>query len=60
MLRYFAGIDWTYEAKASVALKVGYEMQYWMNQLRLPLFQQVPVHGDLTLQGGTCGILIKF
>lgn len=60
MLRYFTGIDWTYEAKASVTLKVGYEMQYWMNQLRLPLFQQVPVHGDLTLQGGTCGILIKF
>jgi hypothetical protein len=61
MLRYFTGIDWTYEAKESaVTLKVGYEMQYWMNQLRLPLFQQVPVHGDLTLQGGTCGILIKF
>ena len=61
MLRYFAGIDWTYEANAyAMTLKAGYEMQYWMNQLRLPLFQQVPVHGDLTLQGGTCGILIKF
>ena len=60
MLRYFAGFDWTYESQASVTLKVGYEMQYWMNQLRLPLLQQVPVHSDLTLQGGTCGILIKF
>ena len=61
MFKYFAGIDWTYDtARASVMLKAGYEMQYWMNQLRLPLFQQVPVHGDLTLQGGTCGILIKF
>lgn len=60
MLRYFAGLDWTYEAQALVTIKVGYEMQLWMNQLRIPVFQQVPVHGDLTLQGGTCGILIKF
>ena len=60
MLRYFAGIDWTYQAQATYNIKVGYEMQFWLNQLRIPVFQQVPVHGDLTLQGLTCGLLIKF
>jgi hypothetical protein len=60
MLRYFAGLDWTYESQVSYAIKIGYEMQFWMNQLRIPVFQQVPVHGDLTLQGVTCGLLIKF
>ena len=60
MLRFFAGLDCTCEAKRSFAIKIGYEMQLWMNQLRIPTLQQVPVHGDLTLQGITCGILIKF
>jgi Legionella pneumophila major outer membrane protein precursor len=59
MARYFLGLAWTYQAKATVIIKAGYEMQFWSNQLRLPLFQALPVHGDLTLQGGTCGILIK-
>ncbi|GGI80486.1 Lpg1974 family pore-forming outer membrane protein [Legionella impletisoli] len=59
MARYFLGLDWTFQARATVTLKAGYEMQFWSNQLRLPMFQALPVHGDLTLQGGTCGILIK-
>ena len=60
MLRYFAGFDWTYEAKALVTVKLGYEMQFWMNQLRIPTLSQETVHGDLTLQGMICGLLIKF
>ncbi|WP_367607632.1 Lpg1974 family pore-forming outer membrane protein [Legionella sp. W05-934-2] len=59
MARYFLGLAYTYQAKATVIIKAGYEMQFWSNQLRLPMFQALPVHGDLTLQGGTCGILIK-
>ncbi len=59
MARYFLGLAWTYQAKATVVITAGYEMQFWSNQLRLPMFQALPVHGDLTLQGGTCGILIK-
>jgi len=60
MLRYFTGLEWTHKEKTSVTIKAGYEMQYWTNQLRLPTFQQLPIHGDLTLQGATCGIYINF
>lgn len=56
MLDYFLGLEWQY--RKSVTFKLGYEMQYWANQLRLPTFQQLPLHGDLTLHGGTCGIYI--
>lgn len=59
MASYFLGLEWTFQAKTSVTLKVGYEMQFWSNQLRLPVFQALPIHGDLTLQGGTCGIHIN-
>lgn len=59
MASYFLGFEWTFQAKHSVTLKAGYEMQFWSNQLRLPVFQALPIHGDLTLQGGTCGIYIN-
>lgn len=59
MASYFLGFEWTVPAKASITLKAGYEMQFWSNQLRLPVFQALPIHGDLTLQGGTCGIYIN-
>jgi len=60
MARYFLGLDWTLNTKATVVIKAGYEMQFWSNQSRLPMFQALPAHGDLTLQGGICGIYIKF
>ena len=59
MTRGFMGLEWTFKAKALVTIKAGYEMQFWSNQLRLPVFQALPIHGDLTLQGATCGILIN-
>lgn len=58
MLDYFMGFEWIHQGKFNVIFKVGYEMQIWSNQLRIPTFQQLPVHGDLTLQGGTCHIRI--
>lgn len=58
MFSYFLGFEWDYQCKSSLNLRLGYEMQYWANQLRLPTFQQLPVHGDLTLQGATCRIQI--
>lgn len=58
MARYFLGFEWIFQAKVLVTLKAGYEMQFWSNQLRLPVFQALPIHGDLTLQGATCGIAI--
>lgn len=60
MLDYFLGLKWTYQGRSQITLQAGYEMQYWANQLRFLTFQQLPVHGDLTLQGGTCGIYIDF
>lgn len=59
MASYFLGFEWRFQAKALVTLRAGYEMQFWSNQLRLPIFQALPIHGDLTLQGGTCGIHIN-
>lgn len=59
MARGFMGLEWTFKAKALVTINAGYEMQFWSNQLRLPVFQALPIHGDLTLQGATCGILIN-
>lgn len=59
MARYFLGLEWTLHTKVLVTLKAGYEMQFWSNQLRLPVFQALPIHGDLTLQGATCGISIN-
>ncbi len=60
MFKSFLGLQWTHQGSATVTLKAGYEMQLWANQLRLPTFQQLPLHGDLTLQGGTCGIFVDF
>jgi hypothetical protein len=59
MSSYFLGFEWVFKTKLPVTFNVGYEMQYWSNQLRLPMFQALPIHGDLTLQGGTCGIFIN-
>jgi Legionella pneumophila major outer membrane protein precursor len=53
MLRGFLGIGWdTHTSGYRIAATLGYEMQIWFNQLRIPTVPQLPVHGDLTLQGG--------
>jgi hypothetical protein len=58
MFAYVLGLEWKYTGRSDVTLQLGYEMQLWTNQLRLTTFQQLPVHGDLTLQGGTCRIRV--
>jgi hypothetical protein len=58
MFQYFFGLQWTYQSTYQVKFLLGYEMQHWTSQLRAPTFQLLPLHGDLTLQGGTCGISI--
>lgn len=57
---YFVGFEWEPRFLSQVTFQLGYEMQYWPNQLRLPTFQELPTHGDLTLQGGTCALTIDF
>jgi hypothetical protein len=58
MFDYFMGLEWAHQGKLNINLQLGYEMQLWTNQLRMPTFQQLPVHGNLTLQGATCHIRI--
>lgn len=58
MLDYLFGVEWRYQGRSQVAIQLGYEMQYWLNQLRVVSFQQNPTHGDLTIQGATCGMTI--
>lgn len=58
LFKYRLGLQWIYEATFLLTLRLGYELQYWPNQVRLLTFQQLPTHGGLTLQGGTCQICI--
>jgi hypothetical protein len=60
MLRYFLGIEWAHPGKTTATLRLGYEWQWWANQNRAPTFQILPLHGDLTLQGGSCVISFLF
>lgn len=54
MFEYFLGIQWRLEKVNNFTLQLGFETQFWANQLRITTFQILPLHGDLTLQGGTC------
>ena len=54
--RGFMGIEWdaSFNADRShFAAKIGYEMQLWLNQLRINTFQLQRLQDDLTLQGIT-------
>jgi hypothetical protein len=56
MLKGILGIGWDVEVnkgKSHFSTKLGYEVQSWFNQLRIPTFQILLLHGDLTLHGGT-------
>lgn len=59
MYQSFVGLQWLHDANYQLKFLLGYEMQYWANQLRVPTFQLLPLHGDLTLQGITCGLSIS-
>ncbi len=54
MFEYFLGFQWQSHTQYNVTFQLGFETQCWANQLRLTTFQILPLHGDLTLQGGTC------
>lgn len=63
MLRSFFGIGWDHTLpndRFHFAFKVGYEMEFWFNQLRLPTYYNYRLHHDLTLQGGTFDFRLDF
>lgn len=60
-IRGFLGLGWEKSNETThIAAKLGYESQLWVNQVRFPTFQQVLLHGNLTLQGGTLHVQIDF
>lgn len=63
MFRGFMGIGWDVDfhaGKSRFSTKLGYEMQLWLNQLRLATFQLQRLHDDLTLQGVTINCRFDF
>ena len=60
VLRCFFGLQWAHEGGVAITARAGYELQWWANQQRLLAFQQLPMHGDLTLAGITCGVSVGF
>ncbi len=63
MFKGFMGIELNVNFntdKSHFATKLGYEMQIWLNQLRLATFQLQRLHGDLTLQGLTFNCRFDF
>ncbi|MGE3954504.1 MAG: Lpg1974 family pore-forming outer membrane protein [Parachlamydiales bacterium] len=53
MLRGFVGVRGETFCRCHLAASLGYEMQIWFDQLRIATFQQLRLHGDLTIQGVT-------
>ncbi len=60
VLRYFLGLEWVRQGNVTVTAQAGYDLQWWANQQRLLAFQQLPMHGDLTIEGLTCGLSVGF
>lgn len=63
MFRGFMGVELNvdfHRCKSHFATKLGYEMQLWLNQLRIATFQLQRLHDDLTLQGITFNCRLDF
>ncbi|NGX26746.1 MAG: hypothetical protein K940chlam6_00671 [Chlamydiae bacterium] len=62
MMGVYAGLGWETDicAWTHFTARLGYEAQIWFSQFRIPTFQQLRVHGDLTLQGGTLNLSFEF
>lgn len=61
-MRAFVGLGWETDicGWTHFAARLGYEAQIWFSQFRISTFQQLRVHGDLTLQGGTLNVSFEF
>lgn len=59
----FVGLGWDVdfrEGRSHFSTQLGYEMQLWVNQLRVATIQLERLHGDLTLQGVTFNCRFDF
>lgn len=62
-LRTFMGFGWDFVCKkrcTQISAKLGYEMQFWLDQLQFYSFTGGRLVNELTLQGGTFEILFDF
>jgi len=57
MIRSFMGFGWDWR---SVSLKVGYETQFWLDQLQFYSFTAGRLDNTLTLQGGTLAFSVDY
>lgn len=61
MARMYMGIEWKREfSKTNLALRIGYEGQVWLNQMRYYSFNMGRLNNPLSLQGGVLGFCINF
>lgn len=63
MLRTFLGFGWDTnfrQNRSHFSAKLGYEMQFWLDQLQLYLFDAGRLNDVLTLQGGTLEFRFDF
>lgn len=59
----FSGIGWSItfnRERSRFSARLGYELQYWFNQLKIVTFNELRLSHDLTLQGGTCDLSFNF
>ena len=63
MVRAFMGLGWDAKIKKGckrVTMRLGYEMQFWFNQLQYYSFTGGRLDNQLTLQGGTLEFCLDF
>lgn len=63
MLRAFMGLGWDAhfnQNQCLISAKLGYEMQFWLDQLQFYSFTGGRLDNELTLQGGTFEICFDF
>jgi hypothetical protein len=62
-LQGLIALSWVVHApqeKFLFSTSLGYEMQWWLNQLRIATYQETRMHGDLTIQGLTLDFKFNF
>ena len=61
--RSLLGIGWSSPIQGDrfrIAMQAGYEMEFWLNHLRVPTFFDDRLHHDFTLQGGNFDVSMDF
>ncbi|WP_420421031.1 Lpg1974 family pore-forming outer membrane protein [Simkania sp.] len=62
MVQMALGVEWAYcfSKEYLLALHIGWETQYWWNQLEMPFFGYFQPEGDLTFSGLDVGVRFDF